>query len=118
MIIPLLQDFLDTSKRIREIVFEIYGLERIAPLVTSQQAIKYNNRHKWLNWVTKIKIQILSYTLTLPIMLVEILKETILCHTRHENAHTSKIEWPRCTNVRHVFKKPYLCHFAKSHVQL
>ena len=26
-----------------------------------------------------------------------ILKETILCHPKHENAHTSKIVWPRCT---------------------
>ena len=45
------------------------------------------------------------------------LKETTLCHTRHENAHTSKIEWSRCTKVKHVYKKTYLCHLAKSHVQ-
>ena len=70
MIILLFQAFLDTFKRMREIL-KFYGLEKIAPLVTSQQAIKYNNSHKWLNWVTKTKIQILSYTLTLSIMLVE-----------------------------------------------
>ena len=118
MIIPLLQDFLGTSKRIREIDFEIYGLEEISSFVTRQQSINGNNSYKWLHWVTKTKIQILSYTNTLPIMLVEILKETILCHTRHENAHTSKIEWPRCTKVKLVFKRTYLCHLGKSHVQL
>jgi len=46
-----------------------------------------------------------------------ILKETILGHPKHENAHTSKIVWPRCTKVKHVSKKTYLCHLAKSHVQ-
>ena len=46
-----------------------------------------------------------------------ILKETILCHPKHENAHTSKIVWPICTKVKHVSKKTYLCHLAKSHVQ-
>ena len=71
--IPLFQAFLDTSKRKREIDRDIFfGLEKIALFVTSQQSIKYNNSHKWLNWVTKTKIQLLSYTLTLPIMLVEI----------------------------------------------
>ena len=46
------------------------------------------------------------------------LKETILFHTSHENAHTSKILWPRCTMVKHMFKKTYLCHIAMSNVQL
>jgi len=46
MIIPLLQDFLDTSKRIREIDFEIYGLEEISSFVTRQQSINGNNSYK------------------------------------------------------------------------
>ena len=62
-------------ERERDRFLKFYGLEKIAPIVTSQQAIKYNNSHKWLNWVTKTKIQILSYTLKLPIMLVELLKK-------------------------------------------
>ena len=55
----------------RERFWKDYGLELISPLVTSQQSIKNNYNHKWLNWVTKTKNQILSYALTLPIMLVE-----------------------------------------------
>jgi len=102
---PLFQGFkffliLPRERRDR---FVFYELELISPLVTSQQSIKENYSHKWLNWVTKTKKQILSYTLTLPIMLVEFWKATILCHTRHENTHTSKIKCPRCTKVKHEF---------------
>ena len=93
--------------------FGFYGLELILPLVTSQQSNKENYSHKWLNWVTKIKNQILSYTLTLYIMLVEFWKITILCHTRHINAHTSKMKWPRCTNVKTWVYRTYLCHLDK-----
>ena len=80
--------------------FGFYWLELISPFVTSQQSIKENYSHKWLKWVTKTKNQILSYTLTLPIILVELWKITILCHTRHINAHTSKMKWPRCTKIK------------------
>ena len=58
--------------------FGFYGLELVEPLVTSQQSIKENYSHKWLNWVTKTKKQILSYTLTLPIMLLEFFKSNYL----------------------------------------
>ena len=34
-----------------------------------------------------------------------------------KNAHTSKILWPRCTEVKHVSKKTYVCHLAKIIVQ-
>ena len=74
MINPRFQAFLDTSKRERE-RDRFMDFERISPFVTSQQSIKYNNSHEWLSWVTKTKNQILSYTLTLPIMLVEIWKK-------------------------------------------
>ena len=80
--------------------FGFYGLELISPFVTSQQSIKENYSHKWFNWVTKTKNQTLSHTITIPIMLVEFWKATILCHSRHENAHTSKTKWPRCTKVK------------------
>ena len=80
--------------------FGFYGPELISPFVTSQQLIKENYSHKWLNWATKTKNQILSYTLTLPIMLVEFWNMTILCHTRHINAHSSNMKWPRCTKVK------------------
>ena len=93
--------------------FGFYGPELILPLVTSQQSNKENYSHKWLNWVTKIKNQILSYTLTLYIMLVEFWKTTILCHTRHINAHTSKMKWPRCTKVNTWVYETYLCHLDK-----
>ena len=39
-------------------------------------------------------------------------KEAILCHTRHEGAHTSKIICHRCTKVKHVFTKTYVCHLG------
>ena len=93
--------------------FEFYWLELILTLVTSQHSNNENYSHKWLNWVTKIKNQILSYTLTLYIMLVEFWKITILCHTRHINAHTSKMKWPRCTNVKTWVYRTYLCHLDK-----
>ena len=84
----MFQAFLDTSKREWEIDFEIYGLEEISSFVTRQQSIKGNNSYKWLHWVTKTKIQILSYTNTLPIMLVVLWNKLFLSHTKHENAHT------------------------------
>ena len=93
--------------------FEFYGLELILPLVTSQQSNKENYSHKWLNWVTKTKNEILSYTLTLSNMLVEFWKITILCHTRHINAHPSKMKWPRCTKVKTWVYGTYLCHLDK-----
>ena len=93
--------------------FGFYGLELISPLVTSHQPIKKNYSHKWLNWVTKTKNHILSYTLTLPIMLVEFWRMTILCHTRHINAHPSKMKWPRCTKVKTWVYRTYLCHLDK-----
>ena len=93
--------------------FRFHGLELISPFVTNQQSIKENYSHKWLNWITKTKKQILSYTLTLPIMLVEFRKAIILCHTRHKDAHTSKTKWPRCTKVKTWVYRTYLCHLDK-----
>jgi len=93
--------------------FGFYGLELISPFVTSQQSIKENYSHKWFNWVTKTKNQTLSHTITIPIMLVEFWKATILCHSRHENAHTSKTKWPRCTKVKTWVCRTYLCHLVK-----
>ena len=93
--------------------FGFYRLELISPFVTSQQSIKENYSHKWLNWVTKTKNQILSYTLTLPIMLVEFWKITTLCHTRHINAHTSKMKRPRCTKGKTWVYGTHLCHLDK-----
>ena len=90
----------------------ICELELIALFMTSQQAIKYNNSHKWLNWVTKTKIKfylIHSHFLTC----YWNVQETILCHSRQGNAHTSKIVWPRCTKVKHVFWITYLCLLPK-----
>ena len=116
--IPLFQAFLDTSKRKREIDRDFFfGLEKIALFVTSQQSIKYNNSHKWLNWVTKTKNKF--YLIHSHFYHASGIFE-INYSTAHKtkNAHTSKIEWPRCTKVKLVFKRTYLCHLGKSHVQL